>query len=291
MTKRLLLLALLAGGLTAPLRAQLTDDDRAALADLAPQFAQTFSLTRGWYRGRTIHYYDFGPQAVTISPMFLVVRGFNPDGTPRLVEGQRPIFSSIPGVRGYSAVWQVHFILVGNDYVANTLRDGRSAVALALRGAARMVVPGVFVNCPIVPANSTLQDDPERRPLLTGWYKGAEVPFFDFGRAVMAPAPIYAFATGFDGETPLFLRAQANVVDVVPSGGAEYRDLWDVHFVIVPSDYAAETIRSQDELERERAAGRLRIQRAGMVRNCPVVMIDSAAARRATLAQAVMGLW
>lgn len=267
-----------------PARAQLTAADRAALGDLAAQFAERFELSRGWYRGRPIHYFDFGPAAVTISPIFFVVTGFDADGTPRFVAGQRPIFATIPGVPGYSAIWQVHYLVVGPGYLANTVRDGRTAVAMALAGTARLVVPGVYVNCPIVAHGSSLVGDPDARPLLAGWYKGAEVAFFDFGRAPLAPAPIYVFVTGFSGDEPQFLRAQGSIVDVVPGDGAEYRDMWDVHFAHVGLDYQPDRIQDAVTLLAEAQRGTITIRRAGAVRNCPVVLVDDRPAPRRGLA-------
>ncbi len=263
------------------LRAQLTNDDRAALGDLAPQFAQAFPLVRGWYRAQPIRYYDFGPQAPTISPMFLVARGFSAAGRPVLVEGQRPIFSSVPGLPGYSAIWQVQYLVVGPDYVANTLSDGRTAIAWTLAGRARLVVPGLFVNCPIVPLGSTLEGDPGRRALQLAWYKGHDVWFFDFGRTAPEPAPIYAFVSGFDGAAPRFIRGQANVVDVVPEGDGRQRDLWDVTFVAVPAAYEPDGVRDAASVATGSAPrGPFRLTRAGSVRNCPVVLVTDATAPR-----------
>lgn len=282
--RRAMLVSVLALGLVvgvtvrpAALSAQLTGEDRAALADLGPQFAQAFAPAAGWYRGRTIHYYDFGPQAVTISPMFLVVTGFGPDGRPELVPGQRPIFSSIPGIAGYSAIWQVHYVVVGPWYRANQLRDGRTAIQWALAGRARLVIPGFLVNCPVVPSGSSLADDPDRRAIETGWYKGQEVAFFDFGRSSAEPAPIHVFVTGFDGEEPRFVRAQGNIIDVVPEGDARYRDLWEVVFTVVPESYEPQTVRDLA------TATRFPQRRPGMVRNCPVILVDGVRAPRLAL--------
>jgi hypothetical protein len=267
----------------APAHAQLSAAERAALEDLAPAYAQRFELRRGWFRGRPIQYFDVGPVDVSIAPVFFFVYGFDAAGRPQPVAGQRPVFGSLPGLPGYSGIWQVHFVVVPAGYRANAVTEGREAVAMTLRGAARLVLPGSYVNLPIVPGGSTLEGDPAQRPLLTGWYRGREVSYFDFGLSPLAPAPIYAFITGMDGDAPRFLREQANVVDVVPDTVGEYRDMWDVHFVTVPPGYAPDAIRDVPMLLAETRAGRLVLERIGSVRNCPVVIVDGQLAPRRAL--------
>ncbi len=271
--------------LAAPLAAQLTPGERAALDDLAPAYAQQFELRRGWYRGRPIEYFDIGPVAVSIAPVFYFVTGIEPDGRPRLLAGQLPVFSLLPGLHGYSGLWQVHYVVVPPGFRPNSVTEARRIVGLSLRDEVRLVVPGVYVNLPIVPAGSTLNGDPDRRPLLAGWFKGRRVEYFDFGRSPLAPAPIYAFITGVTDDGPQFLRAQANVVDVVPDSAAGYRDMWDVHFVTVPQSYTPDSLRDLASLLAEAAAGRLAIRRVGggQVRNCPVVLVDGRPAPRLPL--------
>lgn len=263
-------------------RAQLSALERAALEDLAPAYAQRFELRRGWFRGQEVRYFDIGPVAVSIAPVFFFAT-LDGAGRPVLVPGQRPVFSSLPGLDGYSAIWQVHFVIVPPGYHANRVTEAREAVAMSLRGEARLLIPGSYVNLPIVPPGSTLQDDPARRPLLSGWFKGREVAYFDFGRSPLAPAPIYALISGMDGDAPRFVPGQANVVDVVPDSAARYMDMWDVHFVTVPADYRPDTIRDLATLLREAAAGRVSVRRIGSVRNCPVVLVDGRLAPRVPL--------
>ena len=263
-----------------PALAQLTANDRAALADLEPAYAQHFDLHRGWFRGTPILYFDIGPQDNTTSAVYLFATGVDAGGTPHLVSGQRPVFSAIPGLEGFSAIWQVEYVIVGPGYQANTIRDARAAVRLVLSGEARVVIPGRFINYSIVPDGSTLVSDPDGRPLLKGWYRGAEVPYFDFGFTEREPAPIYPFVSGFDGDAPRFIRAQANVVDAVPGSDGGTHDLWDVTFVQVPDGYVPDTIRDLPSLL---ARQDFVIRKAGQVRNCPVVLVGGQRAPRVSL--------
>lgn len=267
---RLAVLAGLLGLLPRTVVGQLSSADRAALADLGPTYATRYELRRGWFRGQPIRYFDIGPQDNTTAAVFLFVTGMDPDGTPHFVPGQRPVFSSLPGLESFSAIWQLHYVQVRPGYAANQVRDGRRALSMVLSGQARLILPGSWVNYSIVAEGSSLVEDPGARPLRHGWYKGAEVPYFDFGFTEREPAPIFPFVTGFSADGPEFLRAQANIVDAVPGSAAGTHDLWDVMFVEAPAGYEPDTIR---DLAMLRSRG-LPIRPAGQVRNCPVVLVN-----------------
>lgn len=218
--------------------------------------------------------YDFGTNspvannglAVTPAPIYALITGFDADGNPQFVEGQHNIVDVIPGDEGYSDLWQVILVTVPEDYVANTFT---SAEDVANSGY-EMTIPGILVNCPIVPAGSTLSEG--GAPLVQGWYKGQEVYYFDFGPNTEATAPIYAFITGFDADgNPQFVEGQNNVVDVVP-GDEGYSAFWQVNLVVVPADYQANSITSVDQVL---ASGYEMIQ-PGLVVNCPVMRTAAA---------------
>lgn len=256
--------------------AQLTANERAALADLGPSYAARFELKRGWFRGQPIQYFDIGPQEATSGSVFIFVSSVDAEGQARPIPGADPVFSSIPGLPGYSAIWRINYVVVRSGRMETQPRDGRAALGLTLSGAARLVIPGGFINYSIVPDGSTLDGDPDSRPLRGGWYKGQRVSFFDFGATRLEPAPIFPFVTGFDGDAPRFLRAQANIVDAVPGSDEGTHDLWDVQFVLAPEGYEPDAIRDLATLR----ARRFPIRRAGQVRNCPVVIIDGRRAPR-----------
>lgn len=109
--------------------------------------------------------------------------------------------------------------------------------------------------------------------LVSGWYRDADVRYYDFGMntpvsgGVVATAPIFAFITGMDEEgNPLFVDGQHNVVDAVP-GDAGYSDLWEVNLVVVPDDYEPDSIKSQAEV----GAMDYEIIKPGLLVNCPIV--------------------
>lgn len=246
---------------------------------------KNYELVQGWYQGRQTYYYDFGANSatnadqsqVTPAPIYVLVTGFDGEGNPQVVEGQHNIVDVIPGDEGYSDLWQVTFVTVPADYQANTITSAEEV----LNSGYEQTVPGVLVNCPIVPAGSTLA---EGGNLTQGWYKGQEVYYFDFAQDTVSTAPIYAFITGFnENNEPQFVEGQQNIIDVIP-GDEGYSAFWHVNFVQVPADYEANSITSAEEVL---AAG-FDITPSDLVVNCPVIRTDEAMAMAEGEGEAMM---
>src|SRR5205823_1046882 len=230
---------------------------------------KTFPLVQGWYQGRETFYYDFGMNtppindatAVASVPIYVLVTGFDASGNPQPVAGQHNIVDFIPGDQGYSDLWQLTFVTVPPGYVANTIKSGDEVRSSGYP----TKVPGVFVNCPVVPLNSKLA---EGTPGITmGWYKDREIHYFDFGPNTDRTVPIYAFITGLDAAgNPQFVEGQHNVIDVLP-GDPGYSAFWDLHLVKVPAGYKANSITSAAQV----LASGYEIAHPGLVVNCPVI--------------------
>jgi hypothetical protein len=240
---------------------------------------KTFPVTQGWYQGRETFYYDFGANtpplnnatAVATSPIYVLVTGFDASGNPQPVPEQYNIVDVVPGDQGYSDLWQVNFVTVPAGYVANTLKSGDEV----RKSGYAVKVPGLLVNCPVVPLNSKLA---ESTPGIThGWYKGQEIHYFDFGPNTDRTAPIYAFITGMDAAgNPQFVEGQHNIIDVIP-GDAGYSAFWDLHLVQVPAGYKANSITSMAQV----TASGYTIAHPGIVVNCPVIRTTATAAMSA----------
>ena len=110
--------------------------------------------------------------------------------------------------------------------------------------------------------------------LVSGWYRGEEVQYYDFGMntpltmgSEIATAPIWVLIREMmDGEDPQFVEGQHNIVDVVP-GAEGYSDLWQVMLVEVPEDYEPDSIRNAAEIN-EMAYP---VTETEMYVNCPIV--------------------
>ena len=234
---------------------------------------QNYELVQGWYQGSQTFYYEFGANSplaadglgVQPAPIYVLVTGFDADGNPQVVDGQHNIVDVIPGDAGYSDLWQVTFVTVPADYTANSIT---SADELAQMGYPQTAVE-MYVNCPIVPAGSTLAEGGD---LVQGWYKGQSVFYFEFGLNPPVTAPIYVLVTGFDADgNPQVVDGQANIIDVIP-GNDGYSAFWKVNFVTVPADYTANTITAAADL----LAMGYDITTTDVVVNCPVIRTDDA---------------
>ena len=114
--------------------------------------------------------------------------------------------------------------------------------------------------------------------LVSGWYRGQEAKYYDFGSnspltasGGVAVAPIWVLATGLNADgSPKLVEGQHNIIDVLP-GQPGYSDLWEVRVVTVGADYRADTHKSKADLDAARLTG----NPIGMIVNCPVVPTGS----------------
>lgn len=243
------------------------------------QPATNYELVQGWYQDHETFYYEFGANTsltedgsgVVTAPIYVLVTGFDAEGNPQTVEDQLNIVDVIPGDEGYSDLWEVTFVTVPEDYEANTITSAQELIDAGYE----QTTAGVYVNCPIVPAGSTLAEGGAN--LVQGWYQGQEVFYFDFGPNPTTPAPIYVLVTGFDAEgNPQAVDGQLNIIDVIPED-EDYSAFWSVNFVTVPADYQANTITNATDI----LASGYEITSAGILVNCPVLRTADAPATMA----------
>jgi hypothetical protein len=128
------------------------------------------------------------------------------------------------------------------------------------------------------PAGSTAQGGANGEAmefaLVSGWYKGREVKYYDFGMNTplaqgnsVLTAPIYAFITGMDAQgNPQFVEGQHNIVAVVP-GDEGYSDLWQVMLVTVDGSYEADSVKSVADV----MSGGYEVAETDIFVNCPIV--------------------
>jgi hypothetical protein len=229
--------------------------------------ATQFQLVSGWYRGDEVEYYDFGMNSTTsgstvaTAPIYVFVTGTNADGSPQFVEGQHNIVDVLPDETGYSDLWQVMLVTVPEDYEPDSVKSKADIDAEGFD----ITPTDMLVNCPIVPAGSTLEGG---EPLVQGWYKGQPVFYPDFGMNAAVAIPIYAFITGMNADgSPQFLEGQNNIIDAVPSDTG-YSAFWRVSLVTVPENYAPNSITSAAEV----VSSGYEITETDLVVNCPVTV-------------------
>ena len=258
------------GALPEPPLPELSAEATAALDELSPRFAGETELIQGWFRDRTVLYYNFGvlTPPVAAGRVLWPVHGFDARGNPVAIRNQRPIFSTLPGLPGYSGVWRLSYVVVADKAQPNELRTLEAVEDAVRRRRAAVRETELTLNLPIVPRGQRLARD--STPGMLGWYQGREVQFFDFGGVTTTPAAMWRFATGRDASgDPVFLQGQNSLLDSIPVTPA-YPDIWSIRIVRVDSTHAPNTIRSAAAL-RSRA---LPVDSATVVRNLPVVIVD-----------------
>lgn len=261
---------------TAAAMPTLAPDAAAALEELEPRYATEIGLTQGWFRDRNVLYYDFGavPIGASAGRVLWPIHGFDAKGNPVAIRGQRPIFSTIPGLADYSGVYRLSYVVTADHVQPNTVRDIAAVDALVRRGRALIRETDMTYNLPVVPRGTRLARDTSQGML--GWYEGREVQFFDFGAASITPAQMWRFVRGADASgQPVLVAEQNSVVDSIPTSGA-YPDLWEIHPVAADSAYVPNTVKSASALR----SGGFSIGTPNAVRNLPIAFVDGAAAPR-----------
>jgi hypothetical protein len=256
----------------------LSPHEEAALDELSPRYAMEFELIQGWYRDRTALYYDFGAVSapVTAARVIWPIHGFDARGNPVAMRGQLPIFSTIPGVAGYTGLWRITYLVTADLAQPNTIRDMRSVDDFVRRRRGRMVETNEVYNLPIVPRGSRLARDSTSG--LAGWYQGREIQFFDFGAVDTVAAPMSRFVRGQDASgEPMLLAEQNSILDTLPLA-QPFPDIWTIRFVRPDSAYVPNTIKSATAL----SSSGIPADPPHTMRNLPVVIVDGVRVTRAT---------
>ena len=200
-----------------------------------------------WHEGRTVRYYDLGTHSsldgdtTAIADVWVFIDGFDNDGAPRFIPGHPALFDVVPGQEGYSDLWDVHFVIVPSGYDSSAIR---SLAALQASGL-EIVAAEMLVDCPVVPAGSTIEDGCKLR---SAWSRGSEVVYFDFGVTSPTPMRVWLPITGFDAVgRPLFVPGQQPVIEAAP-GEPGYSHFQRVYYVTVDPPYEANSIRSVEDV-------------------------------------------
>jgi hypothetical protein len=114
-----------------------------AMADTIRHFPQ--KATEGFFRGQTIEYLDFGPVKLKpgnkLADLWSVTNG---------VEDQYNIIDVVPGMKGYTPLWNVNLVTWKSGVTPRKLTSA-AAVRKALKaGEVTMKEPGIVVNCPVI---------------------------------------------------------------------------------------------------------------------------------------------
>lgn len=241
--------------------------DAAITATPTPSGPQHKELVTAWLRGQEVQYYDFGSSS-TLTPdgtvatdsIWWFIHGVALSGIPEWVEGQLKVIDVVPGVAGYSDLFQVMFVTVTDDYTPDSIRSKAGIEASGF------IVSTVYMylNCPIVPEGSTLEGGEQLEQL---WYRDEPVFCPNLGPTNPTPIPMWVFITGTDSQgNPEYLEGQNNIIDALPAD-PEYSSFCRVNLVEAPDDYEPNSIRSAEDV----LDSGYPITTTDRIINCPVV--------------------
>jgi hypothetical protein len=212
------------------------------------------AVTSGFYRGRTIGYYDFGPIRLKpgnkLAPIWTVTNGAG---------GQHNIVDTVPGRADYTPLWQVNKVTFKAGVTPHLLRSRSDVEAARKRSEVTIVATTTVVNCPVLGFG-------QKR--VAGFSAGKTIHYYDLGPVKTAPGnavlPLVALTNGVAG--------QHNITEeTIAPGATDYPPLW----AIVKGTWAASAhkrlLTSYAQVTRAEQAGELTLTKTTLVVNCPLV--------------------
>src|SRR5262249_13094679 len=121
----------------------------------------------GFYQGKVIHYFDFGPIKLTagnkLAPIWAVTNG---------AAGQHNIVDTVPGRADYSPLWQVNMVTWKSSATPRLLRSAADVKAAQAAGDVTVLKTSTVVNCPVLGFG-------QKR--ITGFSNGHVIHYYDDG--------------------------------------------------------------------------------------------------------------
>src|SRR3989475_4339909 len=177
---------------------------------------------------------------------------------------QPPVIEAVPFplttnelvARKFTAVWELHALLVDPSYDPNNLEtriDSAFKVATSPYSIAD-VQTNIFLNCPIVPAGTVLDPVPggpvaNEPTVMEAFFEGEVVNFvpYDIEDGGFNPQILYIFKTP-DGQVITDDNGIPKIITAKAPGDSFYASIWDVWAVTVPSASVAATITSAKQI-------------------------------------------
>jgi hypothetical protein len=212
------------------------------------------AVTPGFYRGKTVGYFDFGPIKLApgneLAPIWTIT---NP------AAGQRNIIDTVPGQSDYSPLWQLNTVTFESGVAPYLLKSKADVDAAVRKGDATVQQTSTVVNCPVLGYG-------QKR--VAGFSAGKVIHYYDLGPVKVAPgntiAPLYAPTNGVPGQHNVTLEP-------VAPGQTDYTPLWGIVTVTWKAGAHRTLLTSAGQVKAAHAAGRLKIEKTALVVNCPVV--------------------
>ena len=206
----------------------------------------------GFFQGRTVKYFDFGPIKLKagnkVAPIWTFTNG---------ADGQRNIIDTVPGRADYSPLWRVNEVTWASGAAPRVLRSAQDVRRAVAAGEATVERTKTVVNCPVLGFGQV------RHP---GFSRGKTIRYYELGEVKVAAGnevvPLWSFTNGAKG--------QRNVADVRP-GQTAYPPLWSIVEVTWSRGAKPRVLKSFAQIRRARSARQLTLRKTSTVVNCPLV--------------------
>jgi hypothetical protein len=211
-------------------------------------------VATGFYAGKTIHYYDFGPIKLKagnkLAPIWAVTNG---------PAGQHNIVDTVPGQADYSPLWQVSMVTWKSGATPRLLTSAADVKQAEQAGGVTVQQTDAVVNCPVLGFG-------QKR--ITGFSNGRRIHYYDDGPVKILPGndtdPLYAPMNGVPGQHNI-------TVENIAPGQTKYPALWTIVAVDWKSGVHKTLLTSAAQVKRAAAAGLLTVKKTSLVVNCPVI--------------------
>jgi hypothetical protein len=211
-------------------------------------------VAAGFYRGKTIHYYDFGAIKLAagnkLAPIWAVTNG---------VAGQHNIVDTVPGQPDYSPLWQVMMVTFKSGVTPRLLTSADQVKQAEQSGDVTIQATTMVVNCPVLGFG-------QKR--VEGFSNGHAIHYYDDGPVKVLPGneetPLYAPMNGVAGQHNIALES-------IAPGQTKYPALWSIVAVVWKAGAHKTLLTSAAQVKAAAAKGELTIKKTSLVVNCPVV--------------------
>jgi hypothetical protein len=211
-------------------------------------------ITSGFYRGRRIGYFDFGPIKLKpgnkLAPIWTVTNG---------ARGQHNIVDTVPGQSDYTPLWQLNKVTFKPGVTPHLLRSRNDVEAARKNGEVTIVATNTVVNCPVLGFGQ------KRVP---GFSAGKTIHYYDLGPVKVAPGnavlPLIAITNGVAG--------QHNITEeTIAPGATDYPPLWGIVKGTWTGSAHKRLLTSYAQVTRAEQTGELKLAKTALVVNCPLV--------------------
>jgi hypothetical protein len=230
----------------------------ALFAFAAPAMAATPAkqpVVSGFFQGRTITYYDFGPIKLKpgnkLAPLWSVTNG---------AAGQHNIVNTVPGQADYSPLWQINAVTFKTGTTPHILKSKADVNAAVKAGEVTVKSTTTVVNCPVLGYG---------QKKVAGYSNGHLIHYLDLGPVKVAPgnavAPLYTVTN------PVGAQQHNIAQENIAPGQTKYPALWGIIKVTFKAGVKPHLITSYAQITKAESAGQVTIAKTTLVVNCPVV--------------------